>query len=116
MRSLPRWLSSASRVEHRAGVLVEVGHEHHQAPATAGLARLVQRSRERALAAALRGPVDAVERVQQDRQVLGRGRHEVDDVLVEGHEAHAVPLLAREVGEARHQVARVVQLGQGVAR
>ena len=50
-----------------------------------------------------RSAFDAVERVEHHVEVLGRGRHVLDDVVVEGDEADAVALLVHEVGEARGQ-------------
>ena len=46
----------------------------------------------------------AGERVQHVRQVLGRRRDDLDDVLVEGDEPDAVALLVREVREAGGEV------------
>ena len=65
-----------------------------------GLGRLVDGEGERAAVPSFGRAIGALEGVEQDRQVLGGGRHEVDHVLVEGDEADAVALLPGEVGEA----------------
>ncbi len=50
--------------------------------------------------------------MQHHRQVLGRGRDEVDDILVEGGEADPVALAMGEVGQAGGEIAGVVELGE----
>ena len=54
----------------------------------------------------------AIERVQHDVEVLGRRRHVLDDVLVEGDEADAIALLVDQVGQARGQRLRVIELAE----
>ncbi len=59
--------------------------------------------------------LDALDRVEDQLEVFGRRRHEVDDVMVDGHNADAVALLAREVAQTRRQIARVVELADPIA-
>ena len=47
--------------------------------------------------------------------MLGRRRHEVDDVVVEGDEPDTVTLALREDGESRRKVASVIELGDPCA-
>ena len=51
------------------------------------------------------GPARAVpiDRVEHAFQMLCRRRDEVDDVLVERYDAHAIALAVREVGQARRR-------------
>ena len=83
------------RVEHRAGILVEVRDQHDQAAAMAGLASLAAAARASVPCRLPPAPVGPVERVQERLAGACRRRHEVDDVLVERDEPDAVALLAR---------------------
>ena len=96
MTSLPRKRMQADRVEHFVGLFVEVRNHHDDAAAAEVLRQLAQRRPEAAGAPGLH----AIERVQHDVDVLGRRRHVIDDLLVEGHEADAIALLAHQVGQA----------------
>jgi hypothetical protein len=49
--------------------------------------------------------------MQHDLHVLRRGGHEVDDVVIEGHQPDPVTLVMHEIGEARREYARVIELG-----
>jgi hypothetical protein len=60
----------------------------------------------RATALGLRG----VELVQHAIEVFHRRRHHGDHVLVEGDEPDAIPLLQREIAEARGEEAAVLEL------
>ena len=99
------------RVEHLLRLLVEVGDDGDDAGPLEELRRLVERRPQRA-GPARRHPVEGV---QRDLEVLGGRRHPLDDVVVEGHDAHPVALLRAEVAEAGGEEAAVVELGQLVA-
>ena len=99
------------RLEHGVGVLVEIGDQHQDAPAAEVLRQLV----ERRLEAARRARLQPVHDVQHRVHVLGRRRHELDHVVVEGGEADAITLVVHQVGQAGGDDARVVELGDAAA-
>ena len=99
------------RGEHLLGLLVEVGDDGDDARPLEELRRLVEGRPQRAGPARLH-PVEGVE---GDLEVLGRRRHPLDDVVVEGHDAHPVALLHAEIAEAGGEEPAVVELGQLVA-
>ena len=92
------------RVDDGVRILIEIGDEQDETAAAHGLRQLPQRREQRRLARrGLRvAPclLDAIERVQNELQMLRRRRHVVDDVGVDRREADAIALHAREVRRA----------------
>src|SRR5690606_12809624 len=88
-------------------LLVEVRNEDEDAAAAVVLGELREWSAELARLAG----AGAVERVQDEIEVSGGGRHVLDDVAVERGEPDPVALLVREVREAGGEEAGVAELG-----
>jgi hypothetical protein len=99
------------RFENRVGLLVEIRNQHENAAALEVLGHLVQRNRQVARSFGPR----AVERMQDDIEVLRRRRDLRDDVVVERDGADAVALALRQVGETGADVAAVIQLRDPLA-
>ena len=62
-----------------------------------------------------RSRLQPIEHVQHGVHVLGRRRHVLDDLAVEGAEADPVALVVDQVGQAGGDDARVVELGDAAA-
>ena len=75
-----------------------------------GRRRSVSRAQRRRRARPGRPSADPVERVEAELEMPRRRRHVLDDLRVEGDQAHAVALLVREVQQRRGQEAAVVEL------
>src|SRR5690606_18987157 len=91
-------------------LLVEVRNEDEDAAAAVVLGELREWSAELARLAG----AGAVERVQDEIEVSGGGRHVLDDVAVERGEPDPGALLVREVREAGRGEAGVVELGDAL--
>ena len=97
---------TAERAPQDGGILVAIGHQHHDARPAAQLCDAFERFGD--LARALR--LDASQRVQDQLQVSRRRRHDVDDVTGQRDQPDAIALLLREPRERRYQEARIIEL------
>ena len=109
--SLPRNRSGPIASMHRVRLLVEIRNQDQQPAAAEVLGHLVQRRAQ----AARTGRLQAIEHVQHDVHVLGRGRHVLDDVVVERDEPDAVALAVHQIGQAAGQHLAVIELGDAAA-
>src|SRR6185312_8674177 len=104
----------AQRFNDIVGILVKIGDEDDEAAPAQILRELLERFEQGRLAGAgalvAPFPLQPIERVQDELEVLGRRRHVVDDIAVDRRQRYAVALQAREVGEAGREITGVRQL------
>src|SRR5436190_10632583 len=98
-------------LEHRLRVFVEVGDEDEEAAPREELGQLLHRRRQ----SSGPGRLQPIEDVERRLHVLGRRRHVLHDVVVEGGEADAVPLAVHHVGEAGGEDPAVLELADAAA-